>query len=148
MRDERPLSHVSAPVLALLAAGLAMQIGLHAATPHARAKGADLMPPPAKLLMERLCVINRRLHALKLIPDVRSRHHAFEFFPGGGVFSRITGETQILFITFKTIARAQHALNGQFTFSEHITHNMCVFRLVTHTRHQAKNFFIPVIQPP
>ena len=51
MRDERPLSHVSWPVLALLAAGLALQIALHAAAPQPRAKGADLMPPPATTLL-------------------------------------------------------------------------------------------------
>lgn len=51
MRDERPLSHVSAPVLALLAAGLALQLGLHAALPAPRAKAPDLMPPPAISLL-------------------------------------------------------------------------------------------------
>src|SRR5512133_2788119 len=47
MRDERPLSHVSMPVLALLAAGLAMQIGLHATLVKPQAKAPDLLPPPA-----------------------------------------------------------------------------------------------------
>jgi hypothetical protein len=47
MRDERPLSHVSAPVLALLAAGLALQFGLHAAMLGPRAQAPDLVPPPA-----------------------------------------------------------------------------------------------------
>lgn len=47
MRDERPLSHVSAPVLTLLAVGLALQFGLHAAMPAPRAQAPDLMPPPA-----------------------------------------------------------------------------------------------------
>ncbi|OGA31982.1 MAG: hypothetical protein A3F75_02510 [Betaproteobacteria bacterium RIFCSPLOWO2_12_FULL_64_23] len=51
MRDERPLSHVSRPVLALLAAGLALQIALHAAAPQPRAKAPDLMPPPATPLL-------------------------------------------------------------------------------------------------
>ena len=51
MRDERPLSHVSAPVLALLAAGLALQIGLHAASPQPRAAAPDLMPAPATSLL-------------------------------------------------------------------------------------------------
>jgi len=51
MRDVRPLSHVSAPVLALLAAGLALQLGLHAALPEPRAKAPDLMPPPATSLL-------------------------------------------------------------------------------------------------
>ena len=51
MRDERPLSHVSAPVLALIAAGLALQIGLHAALPAPQARAPDLMPPPAGSLL-------------------------------------------------------------------------------------------------
>lgn len=51
MRDERPLSHVSAPVLALLAAGLALQIGLHAALPAPQARAPDLMPAPASSLL-------------------------------------------------------------------------------------------------
>ncbi len=51
MRDERPLNHVSRPVLALLAAGLALQIGLHAALPGPRARAPDLMPPPATPLL-------------------------------------------------------------------------------------------------
>ena len=49
--DERPLSHVSAPVLALLAAGLALQLGLHAALPEPRAQAPDLMPPPTASLL-------------------------------------------------------------------------------------------------
>jgi hypothetical protein len=51
MRDERPLSHVSRPVLALLAAGLALQIGLHAVTPEPQAKAQDLTQPPATSLL-------------------------------------------------------------------------------------------------
>jgi len=51
MRDERPLSHVSRPVLALLAAGLALQLGLHAAAPQPRAMAPDLIPPPAAALL-------------------------------------------------------------------------------------------------
>jgi len=51
MRDERPLSHVSAPVLALLAAGLALQIGLHAVAPEPEAKAQDLTQPPATSLL-------------------------------------------------------------------------------------------------
>jgi hypothetical protein len=47
MRDERPLSHVSAPVLAMLAAGLALQIALHAVAPEPEAKAQDLTQPPA-----------------------------------------------------------------------------------------------------
>jgi len=51
MREERPLSHVSAPVLALLAAGLALQLGLHAALPGPEAKAPDLLPPPPVALL-------------------------------------------------------------------------------------------------
>jgi hypothetical protein len=51
MRDERPLSHVSAPVLALLTAGLAMQIGMHAVLPAAQAKAPDLLPAPSTTLL-------------------------------------------------------------------------------------------------
>ena len=51
MRDERPLSHVSPPVLALLAAGLALQIGLHAVAPPPRAQAQDLTQPPATSLL-------------------------------------------------------------------------------------------------
>ena len=50
-RDERPLSHVSLPVLALLAAGLALQIGLHAAMPESRAKAQDLTSPSAASML-------------------------------------------------------------------------------------------------
>jgi len=51
MRDERPLSRVSLPVLALLAVGLALQLGLHAALPKPRAMAPDLMPAPASSLL-------------------------------------------------------------------------------------------------
>jgi hypothetical protein len=51
MRDERPLSHVSAAVFALLAAGLALQIGLHAVAPEPAAKARDLTQPPAASLL-------------------------------------------------------------------------------------------------
>jgi len=47
MRDERPLSQVSASVTALLAAGLALQIGLHYLTPAPQTKAEDLPSPPA-----------------------------------------------------------------------------------------------------
>ncbi len=51
MRDERPISQVPAPILALLAAGLALQLGLHAALPPPQARAPDLMPaPPSSLL--------------------------------------------------------------------------------------------------
>lgn len=51
MRDERPLSHVTAPVLALLATGLALQIGLHAMLPAPWARAPDLAPPPPASLL-------------------------------------------------------------------------------------------------
>ena len=51
MRDERPLSHVSRPVLAVLATGLGLQIGLHAAMLQPRATAPDLLPPPATALL-------------------------------------------------------------------------------------------------
>jgi hypothetical protein len=51
MRDERPLSHVSLPVLALLVAGLALQISLHAVAPEPEAKAQDLAQPPSTLLL-------------------------------------------------------------------------------------------------
>ena len=47
MRDERPLRHVSPPVMALLALGLALQIGIHYLTPPPQAKAEDLPPLPA-----------------------------------------------------------------------------------------------------
>jgi hypothetical protein len=51
MRDERPLRHVSAPVLALLAAGIALQIGLHYLTPPPQATAEDLPPPPSTSIL-------------------------------------------------------------------------------------------------
>jgi hypothetical protein len=51
MRDERPLRHVSPPVRALLAAGLALQIGLHWLTPAPRAKADDLPLPPSTSML-------------------------------------------------------------------------------------------------
>ena len=51
MRNERPLSHVSLPVLALLSAGLVLQIGLHAGMPEPRATAPDLTQPPATSLL-------------------------------------------------------------------------------------------------
>jgi hypothetical protein len=48
---ERPVSQVSLPVLALLAAGLGLQIALHARQPAPIARAEDLTaPPPAALL--------------------------------------------------------------------------------------------------
>jgi hypothetical protein len=66
MRDERPLSHVSAPVLALLAAGLALQIGLHAAAPQPRAAAPDLMPAPATSLL-RLASLGEPIALAKIL---------------------------------------------------------------------------------
>ena len=51
MRDARPLRHVSAPVLGLLAAGLALQFGLHAVAPQPQARAQDLTQPPAAKLL-------------------------------------------------------------------------------------------------
>lgn len=47
MQDERPLSHVTRPVLAVLAAGLALQIGLHWLAPEPQAKAEDVPFAPA-----------------------------------------------------------------------------------------------------
>jgi hypothetical protein len=66
MRDERPLSHVSAPVLALLVAGLALQIGLHAAMPEPQAKAPDLLPPPPTTLL-RLAALGEPIALAKLL---------------------------------------------------------------------------------
>ena len=66
MRDERPLSHVSAPVLTLLAAGLALQIGLHAALPAPEAWAPDLMPPPAGSLL-RLASLGEPIALAKIL---------------------------------------------------------------------------------
>lgn len=66
MRDERPLSHVSPPVLALLAAGLALQIGLHAVTPEPEAKAQDLLQPPATSLL-RLASLGEPIALAKIL---------------------------------------------------------------------------------
>ena len=66
MRDERPLSHVSAPVLALLAAGLALQFGLHAALPAPQARAPDLLPPPATALL-RLASLGEPIALAKIL---------------------------------------------------------------------------------
>ncbi|MBI5912674.1 MAG: hypothetical protein HY848_22310 [Betaproteobacteria bacterium] len=66
MRDERPLSHVSLPVLALLAAGLALQIVLHSAAPQPRATAPDLMPPPATSLL-RLASLGEPIALAKIL---------------------------------------------------------------------------------
>ena len=66
MRDERPLSHVSTPVLALLAAGLVLQIGLHASLPKPQAKAPDLLPPPAATLL-RLASLGEPIALAKIL---------------------------------------------------------------------------------
>ncbi len=54
MRDERPLHHVSRPVLALLALGLALQIGSHYLRPPPQAKAQDLPSPPSASVLRLL----------------------------------------------------------------------------------------------
>lgn len=66
MRDERPLSHVSAPVLALLATGLALQIGLHATLPAPAARAPDLLPPPPAALL-RLASLGEPIALAKIL---------------------------------------------------------------------------------
>lgn len=66
MRDERPLSHVSAPVLALLAAGLALQIGLHAVAPDPQAKAEDLPQPPSASML-RLASLGEPIALAKIL---------------------------------------------------------------------------------
>lgn len=66
MRDERPLRYVSAPVLALLAAGLALQIGLHATQPAPQARAPDLLPPPAISLL-RLASLGEPIALAKIL---------------------------------------------------------------------------------
>ncbi|MFA5914611.1 MAG: hypothetical protein WC830_13745 [Burkholderiales bacterium] len=66
MRDERPLNHVSAPVLALLAAGLALQIGLHATLPRPEAKAPDLLAPPSIALL-RLASLGEPIALAKIL---------------------------------------------------------------------------------
>jgi hypothetical protein len=66
VRDERPLSHVSAPVLALLALGLALQIVLHAIAPEPQAKAQDLTRPPAASLL-RLASLGEPIALAKIL---------------------------------------------------------------------------------
>jgi hypothetical protein len=66
MRDERPLRHVSAPVRALLAAGLALQIALHAALPAPRAQAPDLLPAPSAPLL-RLASLGEPIALAKIL---------------------------------------------------------------------------------
>ena len=81
MRDERPLSYVSAPVLALLAAGLALQLGLHAAQPAPRARAPDLMPPPGIALL-RLASLGEPIALAKIL---MLRLQAFDYRAGSRI---------------------------------------------------------------
>ncbi len=66
MRDERPLSHVSRPVLALLATGLALQIGLHGWLPVPDARARDLTQAPATSLL-RLASLGEPIALAKIL---------------------------------------------------------------------------------
>ncbi|MBE0627206.1 MAG: hypothetical protein IH606_20600 [Burkholderiales bacterium] len=66
MRDERPLSHVPTPVLALLAVGLALQIGLHATQSAPQAKAPDLLPAPSATLL-RLASLGEPIALAKIL---------------------------------------------------------------------------------
>ena len=66
MANERPLSHVSKPVLALLAAGLALQIGLHATLPKSQATAQDLMQLPGTPLL-RLASLGEPIALAKIL---------------------------------------------------------------------------------
>jgi len=66
MLDQRPLSHVSRLVLVLLAAGLVLQIGLHAAAPRVRVTAPDMMPPPATSLL-RLASLGEPIALAKIL---------------------------------------------------------------------------------
>jgi len=48
---ERPISHVSRPVLVLLWAGFALQLAMHASLPAPAARAEDLTAPPAAALL-------------------------------------------------------------------------------------------------
>jgi len=81
VRDERPLNHVSAPVLALLALGLVAQIGLHAVTPEPQAKARDLTQPPATSLL-RLASAGEPIALAKIL---MLRLQAFDYQSGSRV---------------------------------------------------------------
>jgi hypothetical protein len=66
MADERPLSHVARPVLALLLAGLALQIGLHGWAPEPQAKAEDLPPPPPAAML-RLASLGEPIALAKIL---------------------------------------------------------------------------------
>ena len=66
MRDERPLSHVSLPVLALLALGLALQIGLHASMTESQPKAQDLTRPPGASML-RLASLGEPIALAKIL---------------------------------------------------------------------------------
>ncbi len=81
MRDERPLRHVSAPVLALLGAGLALQIGVHGALPGPQAKAPDLLPPPDTALL-RLASLGEPVALAKIL---MLRLQSFDYQSGSKV---------------------------------------------------------------
>jgi len=66
MRDERPIGHVSRTVLALLIAGLALQIGLHWISPAPQARADDLTPPPSAAML-RLASLGEPIALAKIL---------------------------------------------------------------------------------
>jgi len=66
MRGERPLSHVTLPVLAVLVSGLALQIGLHCLMPAPQAKAEDLPPAPAASML-RLASLGEPIALAKML---------------------------------------------------------------------------------
>ncbi len=66
MRYERPLSHVSLPVLALFAAGLVLQIGLHASMPQSQPKAQELTRPPGASML-RLASLGEPIALAKML---------------------------------------------------------------------------------
>jgi len=66
MRDERPLRYVSGLVVGSLAAGLALQLGLHAALPGPQARAPDLAPPPPAGLL-RLASLGEPIALAKIL---------------------------------------------------------------------------------
>lgn len=78
---ERPLSHVSLPVWALLAAGLALQIGLHSTMPAPEAKAEDLTPPPSTSML-RLASLGETIALARIL---MLQLQAFDFQSGSRV---------------------------------------------------------------
>ncbi len=81
MRDERPLRHVSVPVFGLLAAALALQLGLHAALPEPQAKAPDLAAPPTASLL-RLASLGEPIALAKIL---MLRLQAFDYQSGSRI---------------------------------------------------------------